>query len=469
MADPENPAIDPAVSEPVVNEPAPPPKLPELVGQVVADLKSGETEAIGGRIEELHPAEVAELLEALPPKQRQAVWDEVPDALDGEVLPHLGEEARAGIVDAMEDEELVAAAGMMDESDLAHLLDTLPEAQTEQLLQALDEDHRARVERVLSFPEGSAGRLMMSDVISVRLDVTLAVVLRWLRRHAALPPHTDALMVIDEAGRYLGKLAMADVLTGTPTAAVAEVMRAEAAAVTANHDWREVVRLFERRDLVSLAVVDDDGKLIGRITVDEVMELIRQEADEQILKQAGLDEEEDLFAPMLPSAKRRAVWLGINLITVFLAAWVIGRFEEALEQIVALAVLLPVVASMGGIAGSQTLALTLRGITLERLAPSNVAWLARKEIGVGLLNGIGWALVVGVVAWGWFGSWGIGAVIAAAMVLNLVAATASGVIVPLTLKRLGIDPALSGAVVLTTVTDVVGFLSFLGLATLFLL
>ncbi|GAB6040304.1 magnesium transporter [Endothiovibrio diazotrophicus] len=459
----------PLAEEPTPAAPVEAPNIPELLGQVLADLKSGEAEAIAERVEELHPAEVADLLESLPPKERLAVWEEIPEARDGEVLPHLGEEARAAILDEMEQEELVAAAGMMAEGDLALVLDTLPEAQTERLLQALDEDHRARVERVLSFEEGSAGRLMVSDVVSVRGDVTLAVVLRWLRRHRELPPHTDGLMVIDEAGRYLGRLAMADVVTGDADSLVAEAMQAGADVVAADLDWREVSRLFERRDLVSVAVVDGDGMLIGRITVDEVVDLIRQEADEQIMKGAGLSEEEDLFAPIVPSARRRAVWLGVNLATVFLASWVIGRFEHALEQIVALAVLLPVVASMGGIAGSQTLALTLRGMTLERIARSNVGWLARKEVAVGLLNGVAWAVVVGLVAWAWFGERGIGLVIAAAMVLNLVAATASGVVVPLTLKRLGVDPALSAAVVLTTVTDVVGFLSFLGLATLFLL
>ena len=443
--------------------------LPELVGQIVSDLKHGETAAIAERIVELPSAEVAELLEALPPKQRQAVWEEVPESRDGEVLPWLGEEARGALINDMEEEALAAAAGMMAEGDLAQILDGLPETRTEQLLQTLDDDHRGRVERVISFPEQSAGRLMSSNVVSVRRQVTLAVVLRWLRRHASLPPHTDALMVVDETGRYLGRLPMADVVTGHPEARVEEVMLPGADAVSATTPENEVARVFERRDLVTVAVVDEENTLIGRITVDEIMAVIRAEAEEQLLKRAGLQEEEDLFAPILPSAKRRAVWLGINLVTVFVAAWVIGRFEQALDQIVALAVLLPVVASMGGIAGSQTLALTLRGMTLDRIAPSNVAWLARKEIGVGLLNGAVWALVVGLVAWAWFGQWGIGAVIAAAMVLNLVAAAASGVIVPLTLKRLGIDPALSGAVVLTTVTDVVGFLSFLGLATLFLL
>jgi magnesium transporter len=250
---------------------------------------------------------------------------------------------------------------------------------------------------------------------------------------------------------------------------VAEVMHPHADTVLATTPESEVAALFERRDLISVGVLDDEDHLLGRITVDEVVAVIRKEADERLLKSAGLEAEPDLFAPVLPSAKSRAVWLGINLITVFLAAWVIGRFEEALDKIVALAVLMPVVASMGGIAGSQTLTLTIRGLALDQIAQSNVRWLARKEVAIGAINGVVWALVVAVVAYLWFQSTGIAAVIAVAMVLNLLAAALSGIAVPLVLHRLGIDPALSGAVILTTVTDVVGFLSFLGLASLFLL
>jgi magnesium transporter len=443
--------------------------LDELIDQIAADIRSGESSALSEHVEDLKGEEIAELLEALPPRLRDAVWDEVPEALNGEVLPHLSDNLRAEMLDEMDEGALAAAAGQMSEGELADILEDLPEAQMDELMRSLDEDHRARVERVMGFPEGSAGRLMTSNVISVRQDVSLAVVLRWLRRHRELPPHTDALMVIDETGRYLGRLAMEDIVTGDPDDQVADKMHPGADVVLATTEGSEVARLFERRDLVTVAVVDEGGMLIGRITSDEIMDLMRAEADEQVLKPQGLREADELFAPVLPSVLRRGIWLGINLLTVLLAAWVIGRFEQALEQIVALAILMPVVASMGGIAGSQTLTLTLLGMTMDRIAPSNILWLMRKEITVGLINGLLWALVVGVVAFWWFGDAGIGAVIAAAMVLNLVAAAASGVLVPLALRRLGADPALSGAVVLTTVTDVVGFLAFLGLASLFLL
>lgn len=441
----------------------------ELVELALRDLTEGNREQLRDALTELCPAETADLLEAMPPEQRRETWELVADDARGEVLPFVHDEARGTLIDEMGHAELVTAAEQMDDQDLAEVIDELPEDVTESVLAALDLDHRRRVEAVLSYPEGTAGRLMSTDVISVRSDVSLAVVLRWLRRHQTLPTHTDALMVLSDEDRYLGKLDMADLLTSEPGLQVADAMKPETATVRAGVIDHEVAALFERRDLISVAVLDDDDRLLGRITVDDVVDIIREEADHALLASAGLEEDEDLFAPVVPSARRRAVWLGINLVTVFAAAWVIGRFEEALDKIVALAVLMPVVASMGGIAGSQTLTLTIRGLALDQIAASNVRWLTIKEILVGTINGVAWALVVGAVSYLWFQSIGLSAVIAAAMVLNLLAASASGVAVPLILVRLGIDPALSGAVILTTVTDVVGFLSFLGLASLFLL
>jgi magnesium transporter len=441
----------------------------ELVELALRDLAEGNTELLRQALTELHPAEIADLLEGMPPEERRVTWELVPDDIRGEVLTHVHDEARATLIDEMDHAELVSAAEQMDVEDLAEVLGELPDDLTESILAALDRDHRQRLEAVLSYPEESAGRLMSTDVISVRRDVTLAVVLRWLRRHHELPPHTDALMVLANDGRYLGRLDMADLVTTDPGLLVAEVMKAEAETVRASASEREIAALFDRRDLISVAVLDQEDRLLGRITVDDVLDVIREEADRRLLQTAGLEEEEDLFAPVIPSARRRGIWLGINLVTVLIAAWVIGNFEEALSQIVALAVLMPVVASMGGIAGSQTLTLTIRGLALDQIASSNVRWLMVKEIFVGILNGLIWAAVVAVVAYLWFQSGGIAAVIAAAMVINLLAAAASGVAIPLVLHRVGIDPALSGAVILTTVTDVVGFLSFLGLASLFLL
>lgn len=435
----------------------------------LSDLEAGRLESMSNTMQEMHPAEISNLLESLPPVQRREVWGLVPDELEGEILTYLHDEARASILSQMEQEEIVAAAESMDVEDLAEVMDDLPEDINETILQSLEEDHRKRLLEVQNFEEGSAGRLMSTDVISVREYVSLAVVLRWLRRHSVLPPHSDTIMVIGEDREYRGKLNMSDLVTGDPESLVRDVMDINAEVVTADMDARDVATLFERRDLVSVPVLDEQEHLLGRITIDDIVDVIREEADRAIMNSAGLDKEEDLFAPVLPSAKRRGLWLGINLVTVFLAAWVIGLFEEVLAQIVALAILLPVVASMGGIAGSQTLTLTIRGLALDQIHPSNMKWLTIKEILVGVLNGAVWALIVAFVSYLWFREEGIALVIGTAMIFNLIAAAFSGVAIPIILNRMGIDPALSGAVILTTVTDIIGFLSFLGLASLFLI
>ncbi len=414
-------------------------------------------------------ADVANLLESMPPEQRRDLWELIPPEHEGEILTWLHDEARSSIINDMDEQELVAAADSMEVSDLAFVLEELPKDQTDLILESLDMDRRLRLEKVLSYEEGTVGRLMTTDVMAVRPDVSVAVVLRWLRRHETLPPHTDALMVTSDEGRFLGKVAMNTLLLSSPEQLISDVMSGDSEVIRAQASEQEVTTLFNRRDLMSMAVVDDQHQLLGRITLDDIVEAIRSDADDKVMKSAGLDQEEDLFSPVIPSAKRRGVWLGINLITVFAAAWVIGQFEEALGQIVALAVLMPVVASMGGIAGSQTLTLAIRGLALNQIASSNTRWLLTKELAVGMLNGTVWALVVAVVAWFWFNDIGLSVVIAVALVFNLLAAAVSGILVPLTLKKLGIDPALSGAVILTTVTDIIGFLSFLGLATLFLL
>jgi magnesium transporter len=441
----------------------------DLIELVLLDLEQGNLRELGMALDELHAADLAHILESLPPEQRKRVWELIDPEVHGEVLGLMREEARASIIGEMPEEQLVAAAGEMHAEDLAEVLETLPADLGDAIVDKLEEAHRQRLEVVRSFPEGTAGRLMDNEVLGVHDDVTMAVVLRWIRRHEVLPSHTDALMVVDEESHYLGKLDIATVLTAQPESVVRDLMRRDVDKVLADASTHDVVALFERRDLISVAVVDERDVLLGRISVDGVVELIREEAEHSMMKQAGLDQEEDLFAPVVPSAKRRGVWLGINLITVFLAAWVIGQFEEVLEKFVALAVLMPVVASMGGIAGSQTLTLTIRGLALDQIAKSNVRWLTFKEVGVGVLNGMVWSIVVALVAYLWFWDAGIALIIAVATILNLLAAALSGIWIPLLLNRMGIDPALSGAVILTTVTDIVGFLSFLGLATVFLL
>lgn len=441
----------------------------DLVELVLLDLELGNRHELRLTLDELDAADIAHILESLPPEPRKSVWELIDTEEHAEILGYMRDEARSTIIGEMPEEQLVAAAVEMDAEDLAEVLETLPEDLGDVIVDQLEEAHRERLEVVRSFSEGTAGRLMGDQGLGVRDDVSIAVVLRWLRRHSELPPHTDALMIVDGDNHYLGKLDIGAVLTAQPEALVRDVMRKDADKVSVDASEHDVLTLFERRDLISVAVVGEGDALLGRICVDDVVDLIREEAERSIMKQAGLDEEEDLFAPIVPSAKRRGVWLGINLVTVFLAAWVIGQFEEVLEKFVALAVLMPVVASMGGIAGSQTLTLTIRGLALDQIAKSNVRWLTLKEIGVGALNGLVWSVTVALVSYLWFQDAGIAIIIAVAMILNLLAAAISGVSIPLLLNRLGIDPALSGAVVLTTVTDIIGFLSFLGLASLFLL
>nr|MBS0021806.1 magnesium transporter [Gammaproteobacteria bacterium] len=439
-----------------------------LIEAARRDLSLGDKPALEQRLASLHPAEIANLIESLPAPEREQLWPFVPEGMAGEVLAHLGEIARTGLVETLHPQDIIAAAGLMETTDLAEVIDELPEDLGEAILESLAPQHRERIEATLAYPEDSAGRLMDSQVVAVRADVTLEGLLRYLRRRESLPDHTDHLMVIDRQRRYLGQLPLATLLTSEPHRTV-EVVMSDGPVVRADAPQSEVVRLFERRDLISVAVVREDGRLLGRITVDDVLDVIEERASEHILHMAGLREEEDLFAPVMPSARRRAVWLGINLATALLASWVIGLFEKTLEQVVALAVLMPIVASMGGIAGSQTLTLTIRGLALDQITRANTRWLTFKELAVGTLNGALWALVVGFAATLWFKDPLIGQIIAAALVINLLVGVITGLMVPLLLHRLGIDPAVSGAVILTTVTDVVGFMSFLGLATVFLL
>ena len=440
-----------------------------IVESVLVDLANEELESLRQRLVDVHPAELAHILESLTLDQRLVVWGLIAQEEYPDVLSYLHDEVRLSIIDEMEPDHFIAAAQEMNPEDLVYVLDTLPVEVGDSIIEQLEDDYRQRLEIVRSFEEGSAGRLMNSDVISVRDDITIAVVLRYLRLHPELPDHTDALMVVNEENQYLGKLIISHVLTAQPEVVVSEIMQVGIDKVLATDSEHDILIQFDRRDLISVAVVDEQNNLLGRITIDNVVDLIRTEAEHALMKSAGLDEEEDLFSPMVPSAKRRGLWLGINLVTVFLAAWVIGQFEAVLAKFVALAVLMPIVASMGGIAGSQTLTLTIRGLALDQIAHSNVRWLIIKEMGVGALNGMVWSLVVALVAFLWFQDIGIAVILAVAMILNLLFAAISGISIPLILKRIGIDPALSGAVILTTVTDIIGFLSFLGLASLFLL
>ncbi len=431
-------------------------------------LESGTLRRVARMVNALHPSEIATLLESLPPGEREAVWELVDPDMDGDVLLELNEEVRANLIRGMDIDELVAATEDMDVDDLADFLADLPETITGEVLRSMDHQDRERLRTVLAYDEDSAGGLMDTDAVTVRPDVTLEVVLRYLRMRGELPAGTDALFVVNRSDEYVGVLYLASLLTQGPERTVAELMDGEVRGIPAAAPAAEVAHMFESRDLVSAPVVSVDGRLLGRITVDDVVDVIRDEADHSILSMAGLDEEDDMFAPVLTSTRRRAIWLGVNLATAFLAAGVVGLFEATLDQVVALAVLMPIVASMGGIAGSQTLTLIIRGIALGRVQSSNARWLMVREISVGILNGLLWAVVVAGATAAWFQSWLLAGVIALAMVANLICAALSGVAIPILLRRFGVDPALAGGVVLTTVTDVVGFTAFLGLGTLLL-
>jgi magnesium transporter len=432
-------------------------------------LDSGRLGPVRRLVNTLSPAEIGNLLESLPPGKREIVWGLVDAEDDGEVLVHVGDEVRESLIADMDADELVAAVEDLDIDDLADLVEDLPGTVIEEVLKSMDRENRERLEQVLSFPEDTAGRLMNPDVVTVRADVTLDVVLRYLRLRGELPEHTDHLFVVSRRHQYLGRIALTSLLTHEDSTPINELIDDEQPAIPVGTAASDVANQFSDHDWVSAPVVDASNILLGRITIDDVVDIIREQAEHQALSAAGLNEDEDLFSPVPRATRRRALWLGINLATAFLASWVIGRFEATLEQIVALAVLMPIVASMGGVAGTQTLTLMVRGLALGQVGTGNLRALLAKEVQVGLLNGLIWAIVVGVVASLWFQDAPLGLVIAGAMMINLIAAALAGVLVPLTLRRMNVDPALAGGVVLTTFTDVIGFLSFLGLATLVLL
>jgi magnesium transporter len=431
-------------------------------------LDSGKQAAVKRMLNTLSPGEIANVLESLPLAKRLVAWGLVDPEDDGEVLVHVADEVRYTLIQDMDREELLAAADSLDLDDLAGLLEDLPAALTEEVLKGMDRENRDRLERVLSYPEDTAGRLMNPDIVTVRADVSIEVVLRYLRIRAELPENTDYLYVVNRRGQYSGRLAVTQLVTQDPNRSVAELLDDSQPAIRAGTSVAEVAAEFENRRHVSAPVVDDENVLLGRITVDDVLDVVRDEAEHSVLSMAGLHEEDDMFAPIWAASKRRALWLGINLLTAFLASWVIGNFEATLEKVVALAVLMPVVASMGGIAGTQTLTLIVRGLALGQVSWDNARPLLSREILISLLNGLLWSSVVAAIAQVWFGDYRISLVIASAIGLNLLAAAFCGVMIPLTLKRFAIDPALAGGVVLTTVTDCVGFLAFLGLATLVL-
>jgi len=432
-------------------------------------LDSGTQSQVKRLINSLSGAEVGDLLESLPQTKRQAVWELVKTDLDGDVLVEVNDEVRAGLIRDSSSADLVQAVGDLDIDDLADILNDLPDDVIDEVLHAMDRQDRERLAQVMSYPEDSAGGLLNPDVVTVRPDVSLDVVLRYIRLRAELPEVFDQLFVVDRAGKYLGQLKLSDLLTKEPSSQVSELIDTATNAIPVEMPARQVAIEFEHHDLVSAPVTDDDGFLLGQITIDDVVDVIREEGDHMVLTAAGLDEEDDMFAPVTHSARRRWVWLGVNLITTLLAALVLYEFQPTLDELVELAVLFPVVMSMGGIAGTQTLTLMIRGMATGQVSARNSMAILRKELAVGILNGIVFSILIAAIAFLWYGNAGLGVVMGIAIIINLVAGALAGALIPVILKKMSIDPALAGGVVLTTVTDVIGILAFIGLASYLLL
>ncbi|GAB3057170.1 magnesium transporter [Stenotrophomonas tumulicola] len=432
-------------------------------------LDSGRLGPVRRLVNTLAPAEIGNLLESLPPGKREVVWGLVDPEDDGEVLVHVGDEVRESLLADMDPDEIIAAVEDLDIDDLADLVEDLPDTVIDEVLKSMDRENRERLEQVLSYPEDTAGRLMNPDVVTVRADVNVDVVLRYLRLRGELPDHTDHLFVVSRRHQYLGRVSLAALVTHEDTTPINRLIDDEQPAIDVGESDQEVARQFSDHDWVSAPVVDDNNILLGRITIDDVVDIIRSQAEHQALGAAGLDEEEDLFSPIKRAVRGRVVWLGINLCTAFLAASVIGQFELTLQKVVALAVLMPIVAGVGGNAAVQVLTLMVRGIALGQVGPSNARILLWKESRVALINGTLIGLLVGIIAFVWFHSFLLSVVITLALIINFCAAALAGVLLPLLLKRMNVDPAVAGTVVVTAVTDVMGFFSFLGLATLILL
>ena len=421
------------------------------------------------KLDELHPADVAHILEALPLNERLTVWELVKAERDGEILLEVSDSVRESLIASMDKAELLAAAGTLDTDEIADIADDLPQDVIQELLAMLDAQKRARLQSALSFAEDSVGALMDYDMVTIRADVSLEVTLRYLRRLGDLPDQLDKLFVVERDDQLIGVLPLKRLLTTDPEATVAAVMVEDFVSFHTDDNAREAAQAFERYDLVMAPVVDAQNRLIGRLTVDAVLDYIRESSDSDMLSMAGLKEEEDLFSTVWKAARNRWMWLGINLITAFIASRVIGVFEGSIEKLAALAALMPIIAGIGGNSGNQTTTLIIRGMALGQITATNAKRLILKELGVAALNGIMWGAAVGLFAWLLYSNLALGGVMAAAMMLNLIVAALAGVVIPLFMQRMKRDPAMGSSVLLTATTDSMGFFIFLGLATVFLL
>jgi magnesium transporter len=439
-----------------------------LLSQLGSAIDSVTLNQVRHTLNNLSPPDVAHQLETAPPKFRRILWELVDPEISGEVIHELSDEIQLEFLDEMDSVEVASLTEGLDVDDVVDILQQLPDRVISEVLQAMSTQDRQRVESVLTYDEDTAGGLMDTEVITVHPDTTVDVVLRYLRRFDEIPETTDNLFVVNRDDKFVGNLPLGMLLTSSPTTKVREVMNTEVRGIHVELTDSDVAQLFQRHDLVSAPVIDDENRLLGRITIDDVVDVIVEDADHSLLAMAGLSDTEDTFSSIGKTAPRRAVWLGVNLLTAIFASTAISIFEDALDKVVALAILMPIVASMGGVAGSQTLTVVIRGMALGQIERSNLNWLLSKEFAVGAFNGLLYALIVGCVVSLWFQDATMALIIGLAMAINLMAAALSGTLLPVLLKFLKIDPALAGTVILTTITDVVGFISFLGLATLFL-
>ena len=411
--------------------------------------------------------EIAHCLESTPSEQRKVIWSIIDKSNEADVLSELGEEIQQDLFDEISNEELLDLVQNLELDEMVDILQNLPQQRISFLLSKMTKIDRERVEMVLEYPEDSAGGLLNNDIISVQQDSTLNLVLEYLRSIGDIPENTDKLFVVSKNNNFIGELKISKIISSNPELKVSDVMNDKPHSFMVNESDKEVSKFFEQNDLISAAVVNDKNELIGRITIDDVVDVIIEDADQNFLSMAGIAE--DTFSPPARAARRRIVWLGLNLITAFVAALAINIFQDAIDKIVYLAVLMPIVASMGGVAATQTLTIVLRGLTLEQISNSNLGWLFKRELAVAILNGIILSFIISLVTYVWFNQLILSALIAAAMIINLLSSVVAGVFVPIILRRLNQDPAIAGSVIVTTVTDVVGFVSFLGLATIFLL
>ena len=439
----------------------------ECLQNLMTVLESSNHEEAIDQLKDLHPGEIALLLEAIKPKDRSVIWPGIMASIQGEVLKEVNEDVQSQLIDEMSVDDLVKATENLDTDDLADIVPNLPESAVHSLLLTLDYKHREHLNKVLEYPEDSAGGLMNTDFITVRPDVTISAVIRYLRLLKEMPVDTDQVFVVDRNFTYLGSLLISTILTEEPGQVIMSLINSDfSKPILADTDEAEVALLFEQRNLISAPVIDENNQLVGRITIDDVVDVIRDQAEHSVMSMVGLDEDEDVFAPIIQSTMRRSIWLGVNLVTAFIAVYFIGLFEATLQQKIALAILMPVVASMGGIAGTQTLIIVTRGIATGRVTTANIKSLINKEVAVSGLNGIIWSIVIALATYYWFSDIVLSLVIGLAIIVNLVVAAFSGAFLPLLLTKLKIDPALAGGVILTTITDVIGFVAFLGLASL---